>query len=57
MKSIYTLFAIACLIATLGCDGKENSLADENLTADDFAKYEAELAAANGEASYEEETK
>lgn len=59
MKSVYACLVVFVLAISLaGCGGKkENSLANENLTEDDFAKYEADLAAAMGDdAGYDEDT-
>lgn len=53
--NVKNLFVIVlfCLIAVPGCGGKEeNPLATDGATADDFAKYEEELAAVSGEGSY-----
>ena len=58
MKSIYLCLLVFCAtIAVPGCGGgsEENKLANEGLTADDFAKYEADLAAVQGDDSYAEE--
>jgi hypothetical protein len=58
MKSVYLCLVVFCAtIAVPGCDGQkeETSLATEGLTADDFAAYEADLAAVSGGDSYEEE--
>ena len=57
MKSIYLCLVIFCAtIAVAGCGGgsEETSLATEDVTADDIAKYEAELAAISGDDSYED---
>tara|TARA_R110002049_G_scaffold72490_5_gene187320 strand:+ start:1523 stop:1675 length:153 start_codon:yes stop_codon:yes gene_type:complete len=45
------------MTAFSGCGGKEdgNPVITEGLTADDYAKYEADLAAANAEGSYDDE--
>ena len=51
MKSVYVCLLVFCAtIAVAGCEGQKegNSLANEGLTAEDFAKYEAELAAVTG---------
>ncbi|KLU07807.1 hypothetical protein RISK_000180 [Rhodopirellula islandica] len=43
----------ACVLS--GCGGSDqNELATDGATADDLAKYEAELAATNSDAGYEE---
>ena len=58
MKSVYLCLVVFCAtMAVPGCGGggEENTLANEDLTADDFAKYEADLAAVSGGDSYEEE--
>ena len=57
MKSLYLCLMVLCAtIAVPGCGGSEEpTLAEEGLTADDFAKYEEELAAVSGGDSYEEE--
>ncbi len=56
MKSLYAcLMVFLITIALPGCGTEENTLATEGATADDFARYEAELAAANSEGAYEEE--
>ena len=52
------VFLLACCFtfAVAGCSGKkENTLANDDLTAEDFAKYEADLAAANADGEYDEE--
>ena len=52
MKSLYLCLLVFCAtIAAPGCGGgsEENTLAEEGLTADDFARYEAELAAVTAE--------
>ncbi len=56
MKSVSLCLVVFCAtIAVPGCGGsEENTLATEDLTADDFAKYEAELAAVSGGDSYED---
>ncbi|WDQ16457.1 hypothetical protein [Rhodopirellula sp. P2] len=52
---------LKCLLVTLvagvlsGCGGSDqNGLATEGATADDLAKYEAELAATNSDSGYED---
>lgn len=57
MKSIYACLVVFFVTVALpGCGGsEENTLATESATADDFAQYEADLAAANSEAGYEDE--
>ena len=55
MKAVYRCLVVFCAaIAVAGCGGgsAEPSLANEGVTADDIAKYEAELAAVSGEDSY-----
>ena len=55
MKSIF-LGAMTCLmLAVAGCGAPEdNSLATDGATAEDFARYEEELAAVSGGESYED---
>ena len=58
MKLVYVCFAAFCvMIALPGCGGEEgsNEVITEGLTADDYAKYEADLAAANAEGSYDDD--
>ncbi|MEO1615534.1 MAG: hypothetical protein AAFV88_06775 [Planctomycetota bacterium] len=57
MKSLTQGLLAALLIAAIaGCQGKkENALATDGATADDIAQYEADLAAANSNADYEDE--
>ena len=58
MKLIYLCLAVFCATITLpgcGAGSQEPSLANEGITADDIAKYEAELAAIQGEDAYAEE--
>jgi hypothetical protein len=57
MKSLYLCLVVFCAtIAIPGCgETKETKLATEGVTADDIAKYEADLAAVSGEDSYAEE--
>ena len=57
MKSVYACLVVFFVsIALPGCGGsEENKLATDGATADDFAKYEADLAAANTDAGYEDE--
>ncbi|EMB18677.1 hypothetical protein RE6C_00593 [Rhodopirellula europaea 6C] len=44
---------VACVLS--GCGGSDqNPLATDGATADDLAKYEAELAATNSDAGYDE---
>ncbi|QDT09665.1 hypothetical protein [Planctomycetes bacterium K23_9] len=53
------LFLLACCftLTVAGCSGnEENTVITDDLTADDFAKYEADLAKANGEGNYDEES-
>jgi hypothetical protein len=48
MKSLYICLVVFCAtIAVPGCGGgsEDTTLATEGLTADDFAQYEADLAA------------
>ncbi|PHQ31474.1 hypothetical protein CEE69_30915 [Rhodopirellula bahusiensis] len=53
LKCLLVLF-FACVLS--GCGGSDqNGLATEGATADDLAKYEAELAATNSSADYDEE--
>ena len=56
MKSIYLCLVVFCAtIAVSGCgETKETKLATEGVTADDIAKYEADLAAVSGGESYED---
>ena len=56
MKSVYACLVVFFVtIALVGCGGsQENTLATPGATADDFAKYEADLAAANADAGYDE---
>ncbi len=54
MKSIWLCLLVICAIVVAGCDKQETSLADEGITEDDIAKYEAELAAVSGDAAYED---
>ncbi|MFK8113476.1 MAG: hypothetical protein AB8B91_14825 [Rubripirellula sp.] len=58
MKSVYACLVVFMVTVSLaGCGGKEgNKLANEDLTAEDFAKYEADLAAASSDADYDEGT-
>lgn len=57
MKSFFTYVAASLFtLAIIGCGGtEENSLATEGADADAFAQYEADLAAANSDAGYDEE--
>ena len=57
MKSLYLCLVVLCAtIAVPGCGGtEENTLATEGLTADDFAQYEADLAAVTGEDAHSAE--
>jgi hypothetical protein len=58
MKSLYICLVVFCAtIAVPGCGGgsEDTTLATEGLTADDFAQYEADLAAVSGDDSYAEE--
>jgi len=51
MKSLYLCLVVFCAtIAVPGCGGgsEENTLAEGDLTAEDFARYEEELAAVTG---------
>lgn len=44
-----------CMFAVTGCGAPEdNSLATDGATAEDFARYEEELAAVSGGESYED---
>ena len=55
MKSIYLSLMVLCFIAVAGCGKQEeNTLATDGATADDYAKYEEELAAVSGGESYED---
>ncbi len=46
MNKVYALLFAVCVFVVLpGCGSKENTLATDGATAEDFAKYEAELAA------------
>lgn len=58
MKSVYACLVVFCAtIALAGCGGpeKENTLATDGASVDAFAQYEADLAAANAEGTYEDE--
>ncbi len=58
MKLVYACLLVFCVMTAFsGCGGKEdgNPVITEGLTADDYAKYEADLAAANAEGSYDDE--
>lgn len=55
MKSIYLCLTITCAIAVAGCSKEGSSLAEENITEDQIAQYEADLAAASGDDAYEED--
>jgi len=49
----FLVMMVACVLS--GCGGSDqNALATEGATADDLAKYEAELAATNSDAGYDE---
>ncbi|MGB7343471.1 MAG: hypothetical protein WBD20_04620 [Pirellulaceae bacterium] len=54
MKIAHVFLLACCFTFTVaGCGGKEEtSLANDDLTAEDFAKYEAELAAVNSDEAY-----
>ncbi|QDV41160.1 hypothetical protein Enr13x_09980 [Stieleria neptunia] len=55
MKSIYLSLMVLCAITFAGCaKQEENALATDGATADDYAKYEEELAAVSGGESYED---
>ena len=55
MKPIYLCLMVLCVVAVVGCGEPEgNALATDGATADDFARYEAELAAVSGGDSYED---
>lgn len=55
MKSVYLCLAVCAAISVSGCSGKkESSLADEGVTADAIAQYEAELAAVSGDDAYDD---
>ncbi len=54
MKSIYLCLMILCAIAVAGCGKKDNTLAEEDITADQIAQYEKDLAAATGDDAYED---
>ncbi len=55
MKSIYLSLFVLCAISIVGCGGQEeNTLATDGASADEFAKYEAELEAVSGGSSYED---
>ncbi len=55
MKSVYLFLLVLCTVTVVGC-GKQtdNGLATDGATADEFAQYEAELAAVSGGESYED---
>ena len=56
MKSVYICLVVICAIGVVGCSKEEGtSLAEEGVTADAIAQYEADLAAVQGEDAYEEE--
>lgn len=51
-----TLAALGCSLLVMGCGGNEgNTIAEQGITAEDIAQYEAELAAVTTEESYAEE--
>ena len=54
---IAPLFLLACLFTFVaaGCSEEKNAVITDDLTQDDFAQYEADLAKANGEANYDDE--
>lgn len=56
MKSAYICIVIFCVAFALpGCDSsRENAVITDGMTPDDFAKYEADLAAANSDGTYED---
>ena len=54
MKSTFFCLVVLCAIAVAGCAKKENSLAEEGITEDAIAKYEADLAAVSGDDAYED---
>lgn len=54
MKSVYLCLMFLCAVALAGCAEEKSSLAEEDITADDIAKYEEELAAISGDDAYEE---
>lgn len=57
MKSICVYLVLFCAaFAVAGCgEPEDNTLAEEGITADEIAKYEAELAAVTGDEAYAEE--
>ncbi|MCA9140822.1 MAG: hypothetical protein KDB00_28820 [Planctomycetales bacterium] len=56
MKSLHACLMVFLIgLAASGCsESKQNSLATDGATADDFAKYEAELAAVTGAEAHED---
>ena len=58
MKSTYACLVVFCVTFALpGCESsKDNAVITEDLTADDFAKYEADLARVNAEGTYDDES-
>lgn len=55
MKSVYVCLLVFCAaIAVAGCDEQREgtSLANEGVTADEIAQYEADLAAVTGDDAY-----
>jgi len=54
MKSLYLCLLFMCATAVAGCSSNDSSLADEDVTVDEIAKYEAELAAISGDDAYED---
>ena len=55
MKSLYLCLLVCCVVGFSGCgQPEENALATDGASADDFAKYEAELDAVSGGDSYED---
>lgn len=55
MKSVYVCLLVFCAsIAVAGCESKQGdtSLANEGVTADQIAQYEAEINAVSGDDAY-----
>ena len=55
MKSIYLCLMVMCAIAVAGCEKKGTSLADDNVTGEEIAAYEAEVDAIESDETYEDE--
>lgn len=57
MKLVYVCFVVFSVVLVLpGCGSKsDNAVITDGLTADDFAKYEADLAAANSQDAYDDQ--